>query len=72
MSMEEYNKIQTGMTYKKVVEITGGEGTELSSNEIGGYKTIIYKWDGEGSIGANANIIFQNDAVMSKAQYGLK
>jgi hypothetical protein len=75
MSLAEFNKIQTGMTYQEVQDIVGGEGTLSSSVDIGmgsEYKTEIYQWTGDGSIGANANVTFQGGKVMSKAQIGLK
>ena len=67
ISLDEYNQIKNGMTYDQVVEIIGGEG-ELSSEA---YSTKIYTWDGQGSLGANAIITFQNGKVVSKAQAGL-
>lgn len=72
LNLEKFNKIETGMTYEQVVTIIGEEGTVLSESEISNIKTIIYSWYGKGSIGANANITFQNGKVISKAQFGLK
>ena len=75
ISLEEFNKIETGMTYTEVCDIIGGEGTLGSTADIGmgdEYKTEIYQWTGDGSIGANANITFQGGKVVSKAQIGLK
>ena len=60
------------MTYAQVVQILGKEGEELSSNEIGGYKTVMYKWDGNAGWGANMNAMFQNSKLNSKSQFGLK
>ena len=37
-----------------------------------GYDTRIYMWKGEGSIGANANVTFQNNSLTAKAQFGLE
>lgn len=75
ISLEEFNQIETGMSYEEVVEIVGGEGTVLSESDITGdgqYKTTIYSWDGNGMLGANANVTFQGDKVISKAQFGLE
>jgi hypothetical protein len=66
-----YNELKTGMTYSQVVQVLGKDGDELSSNEIGDIKTVMYKWDGD-SFGSNMNAMFQNDKLMSKAQIGLK
>lgn len=74
ITLEEFNQIKTGMTYDEVVKIIGGEGTVLSESNIGNseqYHTIIYKWEGKGTIGANANITIQGGKVISKAQAGL-
>lgn len=72
LTLEKFNKIETGMTYDQVVEIIGEEGTVLSESEIANIKTTMYSWYGEGSIGANANITFQNGKVTAKVQFGLK
>ena len=75
ISLDEFNKIETGMTYSDVCDIVGGEGTLGSSVDVGvgeEYKTEIYQWTGNGSIGANANVTFQGGKVVSKAQIGLK
>ncbi len=72
VTMENYNRLKTGMTYVQVVQILGKEGEELSSNEIGGYKTVMYKWDGDAGWGANMNAMFQNGKLNSKSQFGLK
>ncbi|HMU33877.1 MAG TPA: DUF3862 domain-containing protein [Pyrinomonadaceae bacterium] len=70
--MANYSKLKTGMKYAEVVKILGEEGEELSSNEIGGTKTVMYKWDGAAGWGANMNAMFQNDKLVSKSQFGLK
>ena len=75
ISLDEFNKIENGMSYSEVCDIVGGEGTLSSSSDIGlgaEYKTDLYQWSGDGSIGANANVMFQNNKVISKAQVGLK
>lgn len=75
ITLEEFNRIETGMTYEQVTDIIGGEGTVLSEADITGnpeYKTTIYTWEGSGSLGANANVTFQGGKVVSKAQFGLK
>jgi Domain of Unknown Function with PDB structure (DUF3862) len=71
VTMASYSRLKTGMTYAQVVQILGKDGEELSSSEVGGIKTIMYKWDGDG-FGANMNSMFQNNKLMSKSQFGLK
>jgi hypothetical protein len=74
ISLDEFNAIQDGMTYEQVVAIVGGAGTVLSESGSPGseYYTVMYTWEGEGSIGANANCMFQGGRLVSKAQFGLE
>lgn len=72
VNMENYNKIQTGMSYEEVVSILGKEGEEMSSNDIAGYKNIMYKWNGDSGFGANMNAMFQNGKLIQKAQFNLQ
>ena len=75
ISLEEFNAIRTGMEYQEVFDIVGSRGTLMSESDSGlgdQYYTAIFSWDGEGSIGANANVMFQGGKVTSKAQFGLE
>jgi hypothetical protein len=72
ITMDEFCQIKTDMPYNAVVEIIGAGGTVISETKINNYETIIYEWEGEGCMGANANITLGNGRVASKAQYGLK
>ena len=72
VNMENYSKIQTGMSYEEVVAILGKQGEEMSSNDIAGYRNVMYKWDGDTGFGANMNAMFQNGKLIQKAQFGLK
>jgi hypothetical protein len=72
VNMDNYNKIQTGMSYEEVVSVLGKQGEEMSSNDIAGYKNVMYKWDGDSGFGANMNAMFQNGKLIQKAQFGLK
>lgn len=72
ISMEEFNALQTGMTYEEAVAIIGGEGELSSQVDVAGYDTKMYMWEGEGGFGANANATFQNNSLTSKAQFGLE
>ncbi len=67
-----FTQIRNGMTYKQVEKLIGKEGTLLSSYGEGEYNTFIMQWNGYGTIGANATVTFQNNKVISKAQFGLK
>jgi hypothetical protein len=73
VTMENFKRLKNGMKYSEVVAILGKEGEEVSSSDVGGTSTVMYKWDGdEGGFGANMNAMFQNGKMMSKAQFGLK
>lgn len=75
ITLSEFNAIQNGMTYEQVCEIVGGPGELLSDVDLGigsEYAGQVYMWEGNGSLGANANITFQGGVVVMKAQYGLK
>ena len=73
VTMANFNRIKTGMKYDEVVKILGKEGEVLSESDVAGYKTIMYKWDGdEGGFGANMNAMFQNGKLNTKSQFGLK
>jgi len=71
VTVENYNKLQTGMTYEQVVDILGEEGKEMSSNDIAGYKNIMYMWKAGGFSIGNMNAMFQNGALVQKAQFEL-
>lgn len=72
ITLEEYNAIETGMTYEDVAEIVGSSGTISSQVESGGVKIVIVTWYGNGVAGSNANVTFTNNKVTGKAQVGLK
>lgn len=72
ITIDEFNAIETGMTYNEVVKIVGSDGELTSQVDIGEYefKTEIYVWYGIVP-GANANVTFQGGKVVAKAQFGL-
>jgi len=74
MTKAEFDAIQNGMTYEEVVSIVGGEGELMSETGSPGdpLHTVMYMWQGEGDIGANANAMFQGGKMVNKAQLGLK
>lgn len=73
VTMANFQKLKTGMKYEEVVKILGKDGELMSENDIGGTKTEMYQWDGDGGgFGANMNAMFQNGKLVSKSQFGLK
>nr|DAN07494.1 MAG TPA: zinc-ribbon domain protein [Caudoviricetes sp.] len=72
ITLAEFNRIEAGMRYEEVTEIIGSFGAEQARSEIAGYQSVIIAWDGNGSVGANANVTFSNGQVIAKAQIGLQ
>lgn len=72
MTLDKFNSIRIGMTYRQVVKIIGADGQLGSVVDIGPpeYKTELYHWYAANGIG-NATITFQNGKVISMAQAGL-
>lgn len=71
LSLAAYNQIQSGMSYQEVTNLLGQEGKELSRVEIpGAPTTVMYQWEKFGGL-KNMNATFQDDALVSKAQFGL-
>lgn len=71
-TLAEFSSLQHGMSYQRVAGLIGCNGTEMSSVELAGYKTVMFMWTGSDGFGANMNAMFQNDKMVSKAQFGLK
>jgi hypothetical protein len=71
VSYANYQRLSEGMSYAQVVAILGSSGKELSRSDIAGQTTVMYGWDGSG-FGANMNAMFQNDKLITKAQFGLR
>lgn len=65
----EYERIKEGMTYDQVKAIIGAPGEELSRSNMAGYMTVMYSWTNAN--GSNMNAMFQNGALINKAQFGL-
>lgn len=74
INLSEFNRLKMGISYDQATDIIGGYGEVLSEGETEGtpFHTIIYQYEGEGSLGANANLMFQGGKLTNKAQYGLK
>lgn len=72
MTLDEFNRIEMGMTHEQVKDIVGGAGKITAKSEVAGITTAVVEFKGSGSVGANANVTFQDGRVVAKAQYGLK
>lgn len=75
VTLEEYQKLKTGMSEQEVWDIIGGQCTNTGTTDIGmgeAYKTVSYGCNGDGSIGANAILMFQGGKLTTMSQIGLK
>ena len=74
MTMAEFTQLKDGMSYEEATKIIGGPGEVMSESGSKGdaAHTVMYTYKGEGSLGANANVMFQGEKLMNKAQFGLK
>ena len=77
LTLSKYYDISDGMSYRKVVEILGGLGQEISRSSFDGIPrgmpgvyAVMYQW--VGTDGATLTALFQNDILVSKAQFGLR
>ncbi len=69
VTKQGYLSLQTGDSYSTVVRKLGCEGEEMSRTEMAGFVTVMYMWTG--GLMANMNAMFQNNELVSKAQFGL-
>ena len=72
ISLSEFQRIETGMTYREVTRIIGWAGRVFTETTSGGYTMSVYTYAGEGAPSANANVTFVNGKVITKIQYGLQ
>jgi hypothetical protein len=71
VTLANFNRVETGMTYAEVSEIFGGPGDLSMETEIIGTIMEIYSWRAAAGFG-NVTISFTDGRVASKAQFGLK
>lgn len=69
VTKSEYDFLQAGMSYLQVIRIIGFRGEDLGQSELAGISTVMYAW--KNSNGSNMNAVFQDGALVSKAQFGL-
>lgn len=72
ITLNEYNRLRTGMTRSEVYDIVGSFGELLSESSTNGYEIAIYSYEGYGETGANAQLMFINRKLDTMSQYGLK
>jgi hypothetical protein len=76
VTRSEYMSIQEGMSYEQVKNLIGEPGMELASTTMPEVEGVMEKVDTkiigwQNLDGSNANVTFQNDKVIMKAQAGL-
>ena len=71
ITLAKFSRLDTGMSYSQAEDIIGFPGTEQSSSDIAGTRTVMYAWASPDGM-ANMNAMFQNDKLVTKAQFGLK
>lgn len=69
---EKFSEMKEGMSIFQIERNVGCSGSLASSSTFGNIHTVMVTWPGSGSFGANMNATFQNDLLVSKAQFGLK
>jgi hypothetical protein len=69
ITADEYARLYDGISYSQAVTIIGDPGEETSRTDMAGYVTVAYSW--KNYDGSNAILMFQNDKLVSKAQFGL-
>lgn len=69
-SLNQFNQIQTGMTFEQVTAAIGSGGTKTAESNIAGISTEAYSY--QNADGSNMQLMFQNGALIQKAQFGLQ
>ncbi|MBW2268983.1 MAG: DUF3862 domain-containing protein [Deltaproteobacteria bacterium] len=72
VTLAEFEQIETGMSYREVVEILGEPGVAIAPSAVpeGGGGAIRYVW--QNSDVSNMRATFQNDQLAKKSQLYLK
>lgn len=70
VSMKAFLTLRDGMSYDEVREIVGVSGMARSGYVRDGAHYTMYSWENED--GSNMNVIFRDEQLLSKAQFGLK
>jgi hypothetical protein len=71
VNLSGFERLTPGMSYVNAAGLLGCPGREMSRSEHMGFSTAMYAWDGEGER-ALMSVLFQNDALAQKTQFGLK
>lgn len=69
VSLAAYDRIRPGMSYEDVGGLIG-QGMEINRTARGDIRIVMYEWRLPG--GANVNMVFENNRLIQKAQFGLR
>ena len=69
-TIAKFDAITTGMSYPDVTTLMGSSGEELSRSDLGGFVTIVFSW--KNADGSSISVTFENGAVFTKTQSGLR
>lgn len=76
-SLKQYNQLSDGMTHGQAMRILGDQGVSTGESVMPGVpgvmekiKTETFTWKNED--GSNMIVMFQNDKLIMKSQFGLK
>jgi hypothetical protein len=77
VTLAAFYNLRDGMSYRQVVATLGREGTLEGESVTPGFpngelRITSYAWPGRGMIGANMSVMFQNDRLTMKNQFGLE
>ncbi len=71
VNLSGFEQPTPGMSHATVAGLLGCPGQETARSEHMGFSTAMYSWDGAGER-ALMSVLFQNDALAQKNQFGLK
>jgi len=71
ITLDEYDQILTGMTLDQLVAIIGSQPATAQDFSFGGQTTTSFSWNGS-AFGTSASFGFENGALRSKFQFGLR
>jgi hypothetical protein len=69
LTLTQYGQLKDGIRYEEAVKIIGLEGKIDSDSSFGGNKMTTYIWK---TPGAQITVVFMNNKLSSKFQYGLE
>jgi hypothetical protein len=71
LTKPSFNKIKTGMTLEEVEKLMGEKGMLVSTMDVNGRKTQIYKW-GNDNFTSYIDVTIEGGKVVEKKDKGLK